>query len=201
MPRAAPLMPARLAESAFELFCERGFEAVTIDDIAARADVTKGSFYSHYRSKQEIIHAACAHYYRTYQRGVHTEIATLSDPLERLVRVLESSVRTCVMDRGNRVFTTEIFKLLQVDDETQKGWAQFYDTVREMYVGLVIAAEAAGQIEVDDPLRRVNLMLAAMEGVKIRAAFEPHICDSMEQQTVVDGLLSILTSASESVAT
>jgi AcrR family transcriptional regulator len=194
MPRAAPLMPARLAKCAFELFSERGFEAVTLDEIAARAEVTKGSFYSHYRSKQEIIHAACAHYYRSYQRGVHAEIASLTDPLKRLTRVLESSVRTCVMDRGNRVFTTEIFTLLQRDDDVRKGWAQFYDTVREMYVGLVLAAVAVGQIEVSNPRRAVDLMLAAMEGVKMRAAFEIQISDSQEQQFAVDGMLSILTS-------
>ncbi len=193
------MMPARLAESAFALFSERGFEAVTIDEIASRAAVTKGSFYSHYRSKQEIIHAACAYYYRSYQRGVHTEIATIADPLERLVRVLESSVRTCVMDCFNVVVTTEIFTLLQRDEEIAKGWTQFYDTVREMYVGLVLAATAAGQMEVDDPRRRVNLMLAAIEGVKMRAAFEPHLCDTMEQRSVVDGLLSILSSPATTV--
>jgi AcrR family transcriptional regulator len=192
-------MPARLAQCAFELFSERGFEAVTIDEIASRAEVTKGSFYSHYRSKQEIIHAACAHYYRTYQRGVHAEIAALTDPLERLRCVIESSVRTCVLDRGNRVFTTEIFTLLQRDAEAQKGWAQFYDTVREMYVGLVLAAESAGQIQVCEPRRAVDLMLAAIEGVKMRAAFESQICDPDEQRFVVDSLLSILTSQATTI--
>lgn len=44
MPRVAPQMPAKLAEAAFELFGQRGFVNVTIDEIAARAGVTKGSF-------------------------------------------------------------------------------------------------------------------------------------------------------------
>ncbi|MBC8328258.1 MAG: TetR/AcrR family transcriptional regulator [Planctomycetes bacterium] len=193
MPRAAPLMPAKLAESAFELFSESGFEAVTIDEIAAHAGVTKGSFYSHYRSKQEVVHAACAHYYRGYQRRVHEALASLADPLERLTRVLELSVRTCVLDRGNRVFTTEIFARLLQDDEVRKGWAQFYDTVREMYVGLLMAVEAAGQLEIVDSRAAVDLMLAAMEGVKMRAAFEPRIGDAEEQRAVVAGLLGILS--------
>ncbi len=193
MPRAAPQMPAQLAAAAFELFSERGFEAVTIDDIAGHAGVTKGSFYSHYRSKQEIVHAACAHYYRGYQRRVHEALAGLTDPLERLTRVLELSVRTCVIDRGNRVFTTEVFALLLQDDEVRQGWTQFYDTVREMYVGLAMAAEAAGQLEMRDVRAAVDLMLAAMEGVKMRAAFEPQIGGAEEQRAVVAGLLGILS--------
>ncbi len=185
-------MPARLAESAFELFGERGFDAVTIDEIASHCGVTKGSFYSHYKSKYEIVKAACAHYYRTYQQRVHAELSPLTDPLERLTRLIELSVRTCVMDEGNRVFTTEIFALSLHDEEVRKGWAQFYDTVREMYVGLLLAVQGAGESDVADPRRAVDLMLAAIEGVKMRAALEPHICDAEEQRSIVDGLLGIL---------
>lgn len=185
-------MPARLARSAFQLFSERGFAAVTIDEIAQRAGVTKGSFYSHYRSKQEIVRAACAFYYRGYQERVHAEIAEVTDPLERLQRVLELSVRTCVLDERNRVFTTEIFALLLRDVEVRRGWMQFYDTVREMYVGLVLAASAAGQFEVIHARDAVDLMLDAMEGVKMRAAFEPQLGDETERRTLVTGLLGIL---------
>ena len=192
MPRTSPLMPARLAESAFELFGERGFDAVTIDEIASHCGVTKGSFYSHYRSKYEVVKAACAHYYRTYQQRVHAELSPLTDPLERLVRVIELSVHTCVMDEGNRVFTTEIFALSLHDEEVRKGWAQFYDTVREMYVGLLLAVQGAGESAGAHPRRAVDLMLAAIEGVKMRAALEPHICDAEEQRSIVDGLLGIL---------
>jgi len=191
--------PVSLAQSAFELFAEHGFDEVTIDDIAARAGVTKGSFYSHYKSKHEVILAACSHYYRTYQQRVHSEIAPLTDPIARLRRVLEVSVNTCVADKRNRVFTTEIFALALKDDEVGKGWAQFYDTVREIYVGLLLAAEATGQVDIGDPRRAVDLMLAAMEGIKMRGAFEPHIADADEQQAMVDNLMSIVTSSPEKV--
>ena len=184
--------PARLAQSALELFAERGFDEVTIDDIAARAGVTKGSFYSHYKSKHEIILAACSHYYRTYQQQVHAEIASLADPMDRLRRVIEFSVRTCVIDDRSRMFTTEIFALALRNEEVRQGWAQFYDTVREMYVGLVLSAGAAGKLSAPDPRKAVELMLAAIEGVKMRAAFERHIADPAEQQSIVEGLLEIV---------
>ncbi len=189
-------MPACLALSAFELFGESGFDAVTIDEIAAHCGVTKGSFYSHYASKHEIVLAACAHYYRTYQRKLHAELASLTDPLERLVRILEMSVHTCVMDDRNRVFTTEVFARALHDKGIRDGWAQFYDTVREVYVGLLLAVQGAGGSDVHDPRRAVDLMLAAMEGVKLRAALEPHICDRHEQRAILDGLLGILTGRS-----
>lgn len=46
---------ARLAESAFALFDERGYEQTTIDDIAERAGLGRSTFFRHYRSKEEVI--------------------------------------------------------------------------------------------------------------------------------------------------
>lgn len=192
MPRTAPWMPTRLAQSAFELFGLHGFQSVTIDEIATHAKVTKGSFYSHYDSKHAVILAACQHYYRTYQQRVHAEIAAIHDPLERLRRVVEFSVKTCIIDQQNRLFTTEVFALALRDAEVRAGWAQFYDSVREIYLGLLLAARAAGQVTVADPRKAVDLMLSAIEGIKQRAAFEPHVSDPSEQESMVDGLMRIL---------
>ncbi len=196
MPRLAPQMPAVLAENAFALFGQRGFDDVTIDNVAARAGVTKGSFYCHFKSKREIVLAACQHYYRTYQQRAHREIAGLSDPLERLQAIVEMSVRTCVIDRSTRIFTTEIFALSLKDEQVRAGWLQFYDSVREHYIGLLAAVQAAGQGSVADPRTAVDLMLAAIEGVKVRAVYEPHIACEEEQKTIVEGLMSILVSPS-----
>lgn len=41
-------------KSATKLFSERGFENVTVDEIAAGAGVSVGAFYHHFKSKEEI---------------------------------------------------------------------------------------------------------------------------------------------------
>lgn len=38
-----------------ELALEKGFGAVTIDEVAARADVARATFYAHYRDKEELL--------------------------------------------------------------------------------------------------------------------------------------------------
>ncbi|MGJ6968591.1 TetR/AcrR family transcriptional regulator [Streptosporangium sp. G11] len=45
----------RLAQAAFALFDERGYEQTTIDDVAERAGVGRTTFFRHYRSKEEVI--------------------------------------------------------------------------------------------------------------------------------------------------
>ena len=196
MPVRAPQMRGKLAKSAFELFAQRGIKNVNLDEVAAHAGVTKGSLYWHYKSKQEVILAACAYYYRRWQQRAHAEIALDSDPLGQLERVLRFGVQSCLFDRDNRVFTTEVLALSLQEPEIRASWAQFYDTVRELTIGLVQAARAAGQIDVADPYRAVTWMMDATEGIKQRAAFEPEICTAEECDVIVQAMMRILTHAS-----
>jgi AcrR family transcriptional regulator len=50
-----PPARVRLADAAFALFDERGYEQTTVDDIAERAGVGRTTFFRHYRSKEDVI--------------------------------------------------------------------------------------------------------------------------------------------------
>jgi len=45
----------RLAQAAFDLFDERGYEQSTVDDITERAGLGRATFFRHYRSKEDVI--------------------------------------------------------------------------------------------------------------------------------------------------
>jgi AcrR family transcriptional regulator len=45
----------RLAQAAFALFNERGYEQATVDDITERAGVGRTTFFRYYRSKEDVI--------------------------------------------------------------------------------------------------------------------------------------------------
>lgn len=47
----------RILEAAFELFLSRGIDATKIDDICERADVANRTFFNHFATRQEMIHA------------------------------------------------------------------------------------------------------------------------------------------------
>jgi len=87
MPPAA--RAAELAASAFSLFSSRGIAGVTMDAIAAEADVTKGSLYWHYESKDEVVQAACRHYYQEWHRMAQRKIARKGCDLKVFFRDLD----------------------------------------------------------------------------------------------------------------
>jgi len=49
--------PSEIAAEALECFAERGFAACSLDDIAARAGVSKGTLYLYFRNKEELFKA------------------------------------------------------------------------------------------------------------------------------------------------
>jgi AcrR family transcriptional regulator len=49
--------PQEILDAALDLFAERGFAATRLEDVAARAGVTKGTVYLYFKTKEELFEA------------------------------------------------------------------------------------------------------------------------------------------------
>jgi hypothetical protein len=78
------------------------------------------------------------------------------------------------------------------DPELRASWAQFYDSVRELYAGLIRAAIHTGQLPELDPRRTADWMLATFEGIKHRASFQPQMCTPVERDLLVNNFMRTL---------
>src|SRR6266511_4007621 len=61
MPRNPAATRARILGAAYALFYRTGFQRTSLDDIAAKAGVTKRTLYYHVRSKDELAGAMLEH--------------------------------------------------------------------------------------------------------------------------------------------
>ncbi len=200
MKRKDPEKAEQLVSCAFGLFSERGIAGVNMDAIAAKAGVTKGSLYWHFNSKKDVILAACLHYYRTWRQNMSEELRQEISPIRRLERAIRFSVRSCLLDEKNRVFTMEILTLSLYDREVRNSWAQFYDTARAHFCALVDQAVAVGEMETDNVAETVNFMLCSMEGIKQQALFEPQICSRSNEEIICRRLMESLIDSSRQLA-
>lgn len=57
-----PQMRSKLLEAAFKVIRTKGFAATRVEDICAEAGVSKGAFFHHFRSKEDLAVAAAEHW-------------------------------------------------------------------------------------------------------------------------------------------
>jgi len=69
-----------------------GTAAVAVEPLAARLGATKGSFYWHFPNREQLIAAALELWEREGTDDVIAELAPVSDPVERLRRLLEIAI-------------------------------------------------------------------------------------------------------------
>ena len=182
-------MRERLAESAFELFSENHTSDVTLDMIAERASVTKGSLYCHYRSKKELLLEACQCYYNHWEKNVVQYADLESDPIRRLRKVLFSATEMCLFDERNRFFTAQIFVLSFKDAEIKSSWTHFYRRARNFHAKILEDIHNTGLVNIPSPQNNADRMLAIMEGVKQQAFFDPDICRLSQIGVTVESLM------------
>ncbi|HVW45941.1 MAG TPA: TetR family transcriptional regulator [Solirubrobacterales bacterium] len=103
MARWAPGSKGRLEEAALELFSERGFEETTVADIAARAGLTKRTFFRYFADKREVLFAGSQILEDTMIKGVLDAPAEAS-PLDAVAAGLDASAAVFerIPDRAGR---------------------------------------------------------------------------------------------------
>jgi len=82
---------------AAELFGERGYAAVSLDDVAERLDVTKGSLYYYFASKDELVSAAIETLGRAWT-GRLAALPTDGPPAQRLRALVREHVTVAVRE-------------------------------------------------------------------------------------------------------
>jgi len=72
------------AQAALEVIAEQGVAAVAVEPLARRLNVTKGSFYWHFPSRDALLQAALERWETAEQETVFGKLEAISDPRERL---------------------------------------------------------------------------------------------------------------------
>jgi AcrR family transcriptional regulator len=73
---------AKLMHSAARLFCRRGLEQASVDEIATDAGYTKGAFYSNFKSKEELFLAMLDQKFGEHLERIEATLSTDEPPDE-----------------------------------------------------------------------------------------------------------------------
>jgi AcrR family transcriptional regulator len=77
----------RLLRAAAELFASQGYDAVSVDEVAAAADRSSGAVYAHFGSKHGLLRALLDSWKETTATVVQAEFAVAPDPASRMAAI------------------------------------------------------------------------------------------------------------------
>jgi AcrR family transcriptional regulator len=90
MGRWQPESGKRLMRAAFDLFEERGYDSTTVTEIAARAGLTKRTFFRHFADKREVLFSGFGHLQEVMVAAVAAAPASAT-PLEVMGEALDAA--------------------------------------------------------------------------------------------------------------
>lgn len=164
--------PGEIIEAATEVFCEQGFGAAKLEEVARRAGVAKGTVFLYFPTKQDLFRAVArslveAHLARLDQAAPAPE---LSFP-ELLSRIMALAAQI------GDTRAVSIARLMIAESRTFPDLARlWYDEVVSKVLGLVVAAisraQARGEIRPGDPqLYAMSIIGPMMMGLLFRDVF------------------------------
>lgn len=156
----------RLYDAAIELIAERGYSATTVDDIAERAGVAKGTVYYNFPSKTALVEGLLTHGIGMLSAEFRTAAAGQDPPgaVAALVRAELSYV-----DR-HRAFAQLLLSELW---RTDREWRQTLHAVRDDAVNVIAGVLRAGVASGDfDSALDVPLASSALFGVSLVVAVD-----------------------------
>jgi AcrR family transcriptional regulator len=129
---ADPVKAQRIIEAAAQLFAERHYHEVRMDDIAAKADVAKGTIYLHFKDKDNLYQALALDSVKKLIKRIRDSLGGLHDPAAKLLSFYREAVRyhehhAYTLDLINRVE-----RLQEQDDCGKKAFFEVRDDFRKI---------------------------------------------------------------------
>jgi AcrR family transcriptional regulator len=156
----------KLYEAAVELIAEQGFSATTVEDIALRAGVAKGTVYYNFKSKTDLFEELLRH-----------GIGLLTDAFRAAVagRPPREAVAALVRTQLEYIQRYRAFAQLLLSEmwRTNREWQQTLILLREQAIGVIASTLQAGVDSGDlPPELDVRVSSSALFGVGLVVAVD-----------------------------
>ena len=188
-------------EAALSVFAQRGYQEATVDDVAAAAGYSKGAFYFHFSSKEELF----LELVKLWQAEQTARLEAFERPLPAvaLLEGLESFLSYERRDRNWPPLVLEFWSQGRRDPEVQGALRQAYGSWQKLLSKAFrrVAAEPGQRalIGAVAPEVAARTVLAAHDGLLVETCLDPQSAAKGSLRRLVGTLLSYLASGAPQV--
>jgi TetR/AcrR family transcriptional repressor of nem operon len=134
----------RLLDAALYVIRAQGYSATTVDDICGAAELTKGAFFHHFKSKEDLAVSAAAHFSDMAERlFAAAPFHALADPLDRVLGYID--LRSAILAGPLPEFTCLLGTMVQEAYDTRPAIRQACDTYISVHAAGVAKDIAAAK--------------------------------------------------------
>ena len=189
----------KLLEASVRMIMQKGFAATTVDQICAEAQLTKGSFFHYFKSKEEIGIAAVRYFACGQSRKFESAgLDAIADPVERLHAFLDVAIQSVECCDGPCVCMTGMMaqEMAATNESVKNCCSELFSSWVEMVAGLLGAAKAASPHAAEfDPASVAWMLSGLVQGSMLVAKTREDstiICENIRHfRRYVDGLLGV----------
>ena len=167
--------PGEILGAALEVFAERGFAGARLEDVAARAGVSKGAIYLYFSTKEDIFRAAVEQVIAPNVDQVRQLLAAHPGPFPDLLRLLIARVLHVVGRTPAGGVAKMVIGEARNFPELARVWHDrlIAQTIGGL-AGAIQAAQARGEVRSGDArLFAMQIMAPLLVGVIWRETFTP----------------------------
>jgi TetR/AcrR family fatty acid metabolism transcriptional regulator len=166
----------RLLDAAAAVLARSGFDRATVDDIVREAGFSKGAFYVHFESKEDLFWALLEGRI-SRQLEAFRESVDYSQPLSHSVRTILNAVFGLVReDPLWAPLYLEFGAHAAHNEMVRRRLASMYERWRQVIVGILSASREAGRMRSDPDLEfMATLLVATVEGSIVQSHLAPEI--------------------------
>ena len=162
---------ARLIGAAGSVIGRKGYDAVSLDDVAAGAGLTKGAIYSQFESKRAVIVAVIEQWADECRRA----LARSPDPAQSVAGFISLGPRA----RGRQRLLAELWRIALEDDEIRLAldgaYAALRTALRDGLVGRVPAQALDQAVEGIIRLHDGLAVLVALRDPRLESLSQPEL--------------------------
>lgn len=187
----------RILEAAGDLFREHGYGAVSMDQIARDAGVSKATVYAHFESKEKLFAAIVQTGCTAYAEGIVPAVAELDDMQEALTRIARSIENFLLAPRTLGIYRVIIAEGPRFPELAQafvdNGPLPFLKLLTEFFAG----ANARGLLRVPNPRLAAHQLVWLVRGPLYmrRMLNMPDLPGEPDVEDVVIGAVDVLMKA------
>jgi AcrR family transcriptional regulator len=167
--------PAEIVAAALDVFVDKGFAAARLEDIAAKAGVSKGAVYLYFETKQDVFRAVVEQAIAPNIEAVQGAVAAHSGPFPDLVALLVGRIAEVAETSAiGGVLKMVVGEARNFPELAQVWHDRLVARVLAVLVGAVEAAQARGEVRPGDPRHyALSLLSPLVIGVLWRETFTP----------------------------